>query len=93
MSHALESARECEGINPHTPKGTPTLGVRVQVDSQMFRERLQGSKPNRLKKNYVIEKLLKCRCLKCVRMTHLDIYNTSYAQKKGRMSQPHFGQV
>jgi len=27
------SARECMGIDPHTSKGTPTLGVGVQVDS------------------------------------------------------------
>jgi hypothetical protein len=31
-------------MNPHTPKGTPTLGVGVLVDSQIFRKRLQGSK-------------------------------------------------
>jgi len=47
--HALGSARECEGIDPHTPKGIPTLGVGVFVDSQMFREQLQGSKPNGLR--------------------------------------------
>jgi len=33
MSHAFGSARECEGIDPHTPKGTPTLGVGVSMDS------------------------------------------------------------
>jgi len=33
MPHAPGSARECEGINPHTPKGTPILGIRVLVDS------------------------------------------------------------
>jgi hypothetical protein len=33
MLHALESAKECEGIDPHTPKGTPTLGVIVPMDS------------------------------------------------------------
>jgi hypothetical protein len=27
MPHAPESATECEGIDPHTPKGTPMLGV------------------------------------------------------------------
>jgi hypothetical protein len=42
--HAPGSAKECEGMNPHTPKGTPTLGVGVPVDSQIFREQLQGSK-------------------------------------------------
>jgi len=50
MSHAPESARKCEGIGPHTPKGTPTLGIRVWVDSRMFKDRLHGSKSNGLKK-------------------------------------------
>jgi len=35
---------------------------------------------------YIIEKLLELRCLKWARMTHLDIWNTSYGQKKGRES-------
>jgi hypothetical protein len=35
---------------------------------------------------YIIEKLLKCRCLKWLRITHLDIWNTSYGQKKDRES-------
>jgi hypothetical protein len=40
MLHAPRTARECEGIDPHTPKGTPTLGVGVPVDFRIFRERL-----------------------------------------------------
>jgi hypothetical protein len=36
--HAPRSAKECEGINSHTPKGTPTLGIGVLVDSQIFRK-------------------------------------------------------
>jgi hypothetical protein len=48
-SHALGSARECEGINLHTPKGTPTLGVGVPVDSRIFKERLQGLISNGVK--------------------------------------------
>jgi hypothetical protein len=35
-----ESARECEGVNTHTPKATPTWGDGVLVDSRNFRERL-----------------------------------------------------
>jgi hypothetical protein len=35
---------------------------------------------------YTIGKLLKRRCLKWARITHLDIWNTSYGQKKGRES-------
>jgi len=48
MPHVPGSARECEGIDLHTPKGTPILGVGVPVDSRMFREQLQRSKPNGL---------------------------------------------
>jgi len=40
MPHALGSARECEGIDLHTPTGTPTLGVGVLVDFQIFKRQL-----------------------------------------------------
>jgi hypothetical protein len=43
--HAPESVRKCEGMNRHTPKWAPTLGVGVQMDSWIFNEQLQGSKP------------------------------------------------
>jgi hypothetical protein len=36
-------------MNPHTSKGVSTLGIRVQVDFQIFRKRLQGSKLNGLR--------------------------------------------
>jgi hypothetical protein len=49
MSHASGSVGKCEGMNPHTPKGASTLGVRVPMDFQIFREKLQGSKPIGLK--------------------------------------------
>jgi hypothetical protein len=42
--HAPMSAKEHEGMNPYTPKGTPILGVGVPVDFRIFRERLQESK-------------------------------------------------
>jgi hypothetical protein len=48
-SHAPGSVGKCEGMNPHTPKWAPTLGVGVLMDSQVFRERLQGPKPIELK--------------------------------------------
>jgi hypothetical protein len=35
---------------------------------------------------YIIGNLLEPRCLKWDHMTHLDIWNTSYGQKKGRKS-------
>jgi hypothetical protein len=47
--HAPESVGKCEGMNPHTPKATPTLGNGVSMDSQIFRGRLQRSKLNGLR--------------------------------------------
>jgi len=35
---------------------------------------------------YTVEKVLKCKCPKWPRMSHLDIYNTSYGRMKGRES-------
>jgi hypothetical protein len=35
---------------------------------------------------YIIGKLLKLKCLKWAHIAHLDIWNTSYGQKKGRES-------
>jgi hypothetical protein len=39
---------------------------------------------------YIIGKLLKRRCLKWARIAHLDIWNTSYGQRKGRESNCQF---
>jgi hypothetical protein len=38
----------------------------------------------------IIRKLFERRCLKWARITHLDIWNTSYGQKKGRESNYQF---
>jgi len=38
-SHAPKSVGEYEGMNPHTFKWAPTLGVGVSVDSQIFKEK------------------------------------------------------
>jgi hypothetical protein len=38
--HAPGSVRECEGMNPHTPKWVPTLGVRIPMDFRIFWGRL-----------------------------------------------------
>jgi len=48
-SHAPRSVGKCEGMNPHTSKGASTLGVRVPMDSQIFKKQLQGSKLNGLR--------------------------------------------
>ncbi len=35
---------KCEGMNPHTPKWTPTLGIKVLMESRIFRELFEGLK-------------------------------------------------
>jgi hypothetical protein len=38
--HALENAKECEGMNPHTPKRIPILEVGISVDFWIFKGQL-----------------------------------------------------
>jgi len=78
-------------MNCHTPKWTPILGVGIPMNSRIFRVWLQRSKPIGLKSFlYHWKKVLKRRCLKWAHMTHLDIWNISYGQKKGRESNCQF---
>jgi hypothetical protein len=85
--HTLGSVGECEGMNPHISKYTPILGIVVLMDSQIFREQSQRSKPIGLNSSlYHWKNLLECKCLKWARMTHLDTSNTSYGQKKSPKS-------
>jgi hypothetical protein len=44
------SVRECEAMNSHTSKWTPTLGIRVPMEFRIFKEGFQGSKFTGLKK-------------------------------------------
>jgi hypothetical protein len=46
----------------------------------------KGQNPLDRKVAYIIRKLLESRCLKWVRMTHLDSWNISYGQKKDHKS-------
>jgi len=73
---------ECED-DTHIPEmgtwessGTP--------ETLEFNCRGQNTSPNMV--FHAIGKLLKCRCRKWPRMSHLDIGSTSYGKKKGRES-------
>jgi len=55
--HVPRCVGECEGMNLHTLKWASTLGVRVLMDSQIFRKQLQGLKPIRLIFFYINGKL------------------------------------
>jgi hypothetical protein len=83
--------KECEGMNPHIHKWTPMLGVRVpKRTSESSEHNCKGQNPLHGRVLYIIEKLLKCRCLKWACIAHLDICNTSYGQKKGWESNRQF---
>jgi hypothetical protein len=70
-------------MNFHTPKWAPTLGVGISMEFESSKRYWRDQNPLDWKVLYIIEKLLKCRCLKWAQMTHLDTSNTSYGQKKG----------
>jgi hypothetical protein len=66
---------------------TPEMGTRESsgiVKNFKFDFRSQNTSPWSVL--HVIGKLLKCRCRKWPFMSHLDIYITSYGEKKGRES-------
>jgi len=57
-SHTSESVKKCEGVNPHTPKATPTLGDGILMDSRNFREQFEGQNSKACGVLYIIGKLL-----------------------------------
>jgi len=82
-SHVPRSAKECEGKNPHTPKWTPMWELKSRWTPRCLENDYKGQNPMDRRVLHNIGKLLKRGCLKWARMTHLDIWNTSYGQKKG----------
>ncbi len=76
-SYTPGSVGKCEGVNPHTPKATPTLGDGVPVESRWTfktsKSDLRGQNSMDCGVIYIIGKLLERRCLKWTRIAHLDI--------------------
>jgi hypothetical protein len=71
---------KCEG-EAHTPKSGNLESFGTLKNSE---DDLRGQISSQLCALGVIGKVLKCRCPKWPRMSHLDICNPSYGQKKGR---------
>jgi hypothetical protein len=65
------------------PKELPLWELESWWTLECLESDFKGQNPMAWKVLYTIGKLLKLRCLKWVRITHLDIENTSYGQKKG----------
>jgi hypothetical protein len=72
------------------PSEFPFWELESQWTSKSSKGDCKGQNPFSWKVLYNIGNLLKRRCLKWARMTHLDIWNTSYGQKKGRESNCQF---
>jgi hypothetical protein len=64
------------------PSELPFWKLESQWTSKFLKSDCKGQNSLDWNVIYIIEKLLKLKCLKWARMTHLDIWNTSYGQKK-----------
>jgi hypothetical protein len=82
-----ENVRECTLT---LPKELPLWELESWLTPECLENDCKGQNLMDWKVLYIIGKLLKRRCLKWARMTHLDIWNTSYGQKKGRESNQQF---
>jgi hypothetical protein len=81
--HAPGSVGKCEGVNPRTPKATPTWEMETQWTLKFSKGDCMGENSMAWGILYIIGKLLELRCLKWACIAHLEIWNTSYDQKKG----------
>ncbi len=77
---------KCEG-EAHTPKSGNLESSETLENSE---HDCRGQISSHLSALSVIGKVLKCRCPKWPRMSHLDICSPSYGQKKGRESKLQF---
>jgi hypothetical protein len=73
---------KCED-ETHTPKSGNLESSETPKDSELD---YRGQNTLHWDFLYTIGKVLKCRCPKWPRMSHLDICNPSYGQKKGQES-------
>jgi len=73
---------KCED-ETHTPKSGNWESSETPATSKLDNRRQNTSPWGVL---YTVGRFLKCRCPKWPRMSHLDICNPSYGQKKGRES-------
>jgi hypothetical protein len=77
---------KCED-ETHTPKSGNLESSRTLENSELD---CRGQNTSHWGVFYTIRKVLKCKCPKWPRMSHLDIYSTSYGQKTGRESNSQF---
>jgi len=74
------------GNEPSHPKGVPFWELVSWWTLESSEGDCRGQNSMAWRILYTIEKILELRCLKGAHITHLDIWNTSYGQKKRRES-------
>ncbi len=72
-SHIPGSVRKCEGVNPHTPKATPTWEMESRWTPETSESDCKGQTSMDYGVLYIIRKLLKRRCIKLDLIAHSDI--------------------
>jgi len=72
------------------PRQLPLWEMESQWTPETLESNLRGQNSISCRVIYIIGKILEVRCLKWARIAHLDIWNTSYGQKKGRESNCQF---
>jgi hypothetical protein len=77
-------------MNPHIPNGLPFWELKSWWTPKFLEGDFKSQNSLVWKVLYTIGIFLKCKCLKWASMTHLNTYNTSYGQKKGRESKCQF---
>ncbi len=82
----VESMGEWENWTSTLPNELPLWELESQWTPKFSESNFRGQNTLDWRFPYIIEKPLEHRCLKWACMTHLDIWNTSYGQKKGKES-------
>jgi hypothetical protein len=72
-SHTLGNVGKCEGVNPHTPKATPTLGDGVPWTPKISKSDFRSQNSMACCVLYIIGNLLERKFFKWARIAHLDI--------------------
>jgi hypothetical protein len=68
---------------PHSQVNSHCMSWSPKRTPKFLEHNCRGQNPSAQKFLFIIEKLLKHRCLKWARIAHLDIWNTSHDQRKG----------
>jgi hypothetical protein len=65
-SHTPGNVRQCEGVNPHTPRQLPLWEMEFRWTIETSKNNFKGQNSMACGVIYIMEKLLERRCLKWV---------------------------